>query len=45
MQPSLFPDCPLPSAAATREAATAAELAPCHHGGGDEHESDAADAA
>ena len=45
MQPSLVPDCPLPSAAGTREAATAAKLAPCHDGGSDEHESDAADAA
>ena len=41
---SHLPDCPLPTAATTREAATAAEPAPYHEGGGDEHESEAADA-
>ena len=41
---SHLPDCPLPTAATTREAATAAEPAPYHEGGGDQHESEAADA-
>ena len=44
MQPSLFPDGPLTHTASTREAATNAEPASWHNGGGDKHKGDAAHA-